>query len=264
MLNASRHETGLQGVEVIEITSDRTFPRHSHDEFGFGVMQHGGQTSWSGRGLVEAEAGNLMTVNPAEMHVGIGRRVGARHWRMLFLTPEAVTRHGDLDAQVAEFHNPVDMDPATAGLATGLLADITNPAVDRAGLEEQLILILHRLLAPRSACAAATGAGLSQSVARVMARIGDEWDQPLTLADFAATAGCSRYQILRRFKRETGISPHGYLTQHRIKAARRMIRQGMPLAEAALASGFSDQSHLTRQFRRQYGLTPGRFVGAPR
>lgn len=264
MLTARRQDTELHGVEVIEIASDLTFPRHSHDEFGFGVMQQGGQTSWSGRGLVEAEAGNVLTVNPAEMHDGIGRRGEARHWRMLFLTPEAVARHGDLDALAAEFHNPVDVDPATAGLAARLLAEITDPEADPAALQEQLMLVLRRLLVLRPACAAAPGAGLSQPVARVMARINDEWDQPLTLADFASTAGCSRYQILRWFTRDAGISPHGYLTQHRIKAARRLIQQGMPLAEAALASGFADQSHLTRQFRRQYGLTPGRFAASHR
>ena len=46
----------------------------------------------------------------------------------------------------------------------------------------------------------------------------------------------------------------------RLDRARALIRHGAPLADAALACGFADQSHMTRQFKRAYGLSPGRFI----
>ena len=86
------------------------------------------------------------------------------------------------------------------------------------------------------------------------------WEAPLSLADFADATGTSRYQILRRFSRELGATPYAYLTQHRIKRAKDKIVAGASLADTAVACGFSDQSHLTRAFSRQFGLTPGCFL----
>ncbi|HIP78910.1 MAG TPA: AraC family transcriptional regulator, partial [Kiloniellaceae bacterium] len=59
-----------------------------------------------------------------------------------------------------------------------------------------------------------------------------------------------------------GTTPHAYLTQHRVKKARGYLREGLPLAEAAVASGFADQSHMTRAFVRQFGISPGRYRAA--
>jgi AraC-like DNA-binding protein len=81
----------------------------------------------------------------------------------------------------------------------------------------------------------------------------------LTLASLAAEISTSRYQLLRAFSRERGLTPHAYIVQQRLALARRLIRAGSPLVDAASATGFSDQSHLTRMFARQFGVTPARY-----
>jgi AraC-like DNA-binding protein len=81
-----------------------------------------------------------------------------------------------------------------------------------------------------------------------------------TLRDLAMIAGVSRFQLVRGFARETGMTPHAYLMQRRVRLARALIAAGKPLVDAALLSGFADQSHMTRAFRRQYGHTPGAFA----
>ncbi len=73
----------------------------------------------------------------------------------------------------------------------------------------------------------------------------------------AAMAGLSKYQVLRRFERAYGLPPHAWLLQRRAERARVLIRDGLGLAAAAASSGFSDQSHMTRVFVRQFGFTPG-------
>lgn len=78
----------------------------------------------------------------------------------------------------------------------------------------------------------------------------------------AHRAGLSRYALVRSFARAIGLTPHAYLVQRRLQHARSLIAQGTPLGEAALASGFADQSHLTRLFVRSYGLTPGAYARA--
>jgi AraC-like DNA-binding protein len=85
-------------------------------------------------------------------------------------------------------------------------------------------------------------------------------DDPLnapTLSDMAKMAGLSRYQLLRRFERVYGLPPHAWLLGQRAERARALIRDGSSLAGAAASAGFSDQSHMTRIFVRQFGFTPG-------
>ena len=60
----------------------------------------------------------------------------------------------------------------------------------------------------------------------------------------------------------TGLTPHAYQLQRRVALARRLIAQGLPLAEVAAACGFADQSHMTRQFVRKYGVSPGMVAAA--
>ena len=103
-------------------------------------------------------------------------------------------------------------------------------------------------------------AAVTAGVTAARERIDDDPAAGQTLADLAAAAGLSRYQFLRAFTRLTGLPPHAYLLQRRVQHARRLVRGGLPLAEAAAASGFADQSHMTRCFARSFGLTPGAFT----
>jgi AraC-like DNA-binding protein len=92
--------------------------------------------------------------------------------------------------------------------------------------------------------------------------IDDDPAAAITLADLARESGLSRFQVLRGFVRATGLTAHAYILQRRIAAARRLIAQGRPLAQAALDSGFADQSHMTRTFVRTYGISPGAYAEA--
>lgn len=79
------------------------------------------------------------------------------------------------------------------------------------------------------------------------------------LADVASAAGLPPFRLLRAFERATGMSPHTYQRQARVRLATRLIRIGHPLAEIAVAAGFADQAHLTRSFQRSLGVTPGAY-----
>ena len=68
--------------------------------------------------------------------------------------------------------------------------------------------------------------------------------------------------LVRAFSREFGLPPHLYLTGRRVELARRHLLAGLPPAEVAVLAGFYDQSHLTRQFRRMLGVSPGRYASA--
>lgn len=75
-------------------------------------------------------------------------------------------------------------------------------------------------------------------------------------------AGTDRFTIARHFRRAFGTSPDRYRTMRRLALARTAIEGGLPLARAAADAGFADQSHMTRQFKKTYGLTPGHWAKA--
>lgn len=85
----------------------------------------------------------------------------------------------------------------------------------------------------------------------------DDWVDLTTLAD---QAGISRFHLLRSFKQKYGLPPHAYQIGLRIGKAQRLLRRGLPAAQVAVECGFTDQSHLTRHFKKTLGVTPGRFA----
>lgn len=252
------HPVRLPGVVAVDAASDRRFARHSHDQFGIGLMVAGGQVSASGRGEVEAEAGQLITVNPGEVHDG--RPLGdGRAWRMLYfdagVVARALMRLGRPPG--GELHFPVLAAPGLAGAFSALRAQVLLGEAEavRAGLMELLAPLVAQPDPP---------AALPVQVRQLRARIDAAPEAPVALEAAAAEAGLSPWQLLRAFRRLTGLPPHAYRLQRQLHAARGHIAAGLPLAEAAAAAGFADQSHMTRHFGRAFGLTPGALAAAHR
>jgi AraC-like DNA-binding protein len=107
---------------------------------------------------------------------------------------------------------------------------------------------------------AARRGGLPPGLARrVCDYIESNFDQKISLDSLAAMAGLSRDHFARAFHQSVGMPPHSYLLRRRLDQVERMLRETqLPLSQIALATGFSDQSHLARHFRRQTGMSPSR------
>jgi AraC-like DNA-binding protein len=249
----------LLGVEAVEAHSSHTFSRHTHDAFGIGLIISGAQRSWSGRGSVEAEQGNLITCNPEEVHDGkpLG---GSRAWKMLYLRPELmaaliaeVREGGDSDF---EFTTPVIEDHDRAGRFAAAYRAVTDKQADASHAHERLMLLLDSLSARKSEVVNDAPAAMR----RVKEFIDADPCVPITLADLSAASGSSRFQVVRGFFKLTGLTPHAYIIQQRLNAARSLLRKGIPLTEAAVIAGFADQSHLHRTFVQRYGVTLGEYV----
>lgn len=82
----------------------------------------------------------------------------------------------------------------------------------------------------------------------------------VSLDELAALSSLSPWHFLRTFRKETGLPPHAYLAQLRVRRAENLLRAGFSPAQAASEAGFADQSHLTRWFRRIVGTTPAAFL----
>jgi AraC-like DNA-binding protein len=98
------------------------------------------------------------------------------------------------------------------------------------------------------------------AIRRVREHVEVHLSESIDLAELAAIAGLSVYHFARAFKQSAGVTPHHYLLHRRIERAQEMLaRSELPLSGIALATGFSDQSHLARHFRQMLGMTPGQF-----
>lgn len=84
----------------------------------------------------------------------------------------------------------------------------------------------------------------------------------LSVDEMAASAFTSKYELIRAFKREVGLTPHQFQIQNRVRKAQRRLAQRDSVAQAAADAGFFDQSHLVRQFKRIVGLTPAGYRAA--
>ncbi|MEP6999415.1 MAG: AraC family ligand binding domain-containing protein, partial [bacterium] len=100
------HPFPVQGIDAMTAVSARSYPRHTHDQYGIGTVDAGGHAWWSDRGRFEAGPGRLICLNPGEVHDGwaIGER--PRAWRMLYIEPSL-------------------MDSALADVGDGARADFT-------------------------------------------------------------------------------------------------------------------------------------------
>ena len=137
------------GVEAVAADTARHFGRHAHEQYGIGLIERGAQKSASGRGLYEAGAGDLIMVNPGELHDGMPLGDGGRAWRMLYLEPSVVAGlMADMDgawpATGFEFRQPAVRDPRLAACFQALYRRMTGSgeATDALDLDEALLQLL--------------------------------------------------------------------------------------------------------------------------
>lgn len=250
-----------EGVYCTHIDSARHFSKHWHTTHGVGVLEHGAQTSASGRGRVEAFAGDLITTNPGEVHDGQPYGGPSRRWRMVYFNAGVIAAEvGQAGAEI-ELEHPVLRDTRLERVFRRLLNRIEawsaqphNTAAQLA-CEESLATACSLLLNQHSQAPAASS--VDATLAQVHHRLADDPFNAPTLSALAAMAGLSKYQLLRRFAQAYGITPHAWLLQRRAEVARGFIQRGEGLAQAAASADFADQSHMTRIFARQFGFTPG-------
>lgn len=251
----------IPGVQAVEAQSAHSFPRHSHDQFGIGIIRAGAQKSTSGRGMVEAGPGMTITVNPGEVHDGMPIGDAGRSWSMLYFDPDVVRSFfDDLDGRSGdfEFHDPVLDRGDVAVRFERLFHHLTaGHSADSPAAAEAVPLLLD-MMVPASRRPTA----LVPEIDRARAMIDEAPAAAVSLHDLADLVGASRFQTIRAFARATGLTPHAYITQRRVALARKLIAEGLALAEAASESGFFDQSHMTRHFSRIFGVTPGAYAAA--
>jgi AraC-like DNA-binding protein len=236
------------------------YDRHSHDAYLFGVTEQGVQ-AFRCRGSTRASAaGMIMAFNPDDPHDGHAAARGGFTYAMLHLGTELVAEIlGDAQGGrvgLPLFTEPVVDDRALAGRLRRLNALLLDGATRLEAQELAMGAVLAMVQRHASRPVAAPTPGETGALSRVRELLHDGFADDLSADDLASAVGLSRFQLYRRFRERYGVPPSAYLRQVRLREARRRLVAGAAIAEVASGTGFADQSHLTRWFRRTYGITP--------
>lgn len=258
------------GIELIEAVHPRPhFGRHAHATYAVGLVSWGANRFRYRGEFHTAPVGALCTVTPGEPHavepagdLGFAYRCLYPSAELLSATAESVAgrRVGRTLALP-----PVIEDVRTARLVSAIF-DAEACGAARLSRETCLLALLARLVtrhglepvAPRTPSLSAAG------IARARDYLVAHLSENVALGTLASVAGLDPFALLRAFSRAYGLPPHAWLIQERVRHAQALLRTGLAPAEVAAEVGFSDQSHLTRHFKRILGFTPGSYRHASR
>jgi len=248
--------------------SSHVYHRHSHESYSFGVTETGAQAFTCRHGRHVSGSGMVMAFNPDDPHDGHAAVDGGFTYRMVHIWPEFLASLTGTPLPL--FRSPVIQDPAMAASVRRLHRALTGRASELERYERLAetarLLVRHasgREPARRGADRV-TAARIRELIRASVADpgAGDVSGGELTADDLAAAAGCSRFAAYRAFRQAYGLSPSDYQRQLRMQTARRLLSAGAAPATVAAETGFADQAHLTRWFRRYYGVTPGAYRAA--
>lgn len=82
----------------------------------------------------------------------------------------------------------------------------------------------------------------------------------LSISDLSEKIHVSEYHLIRKFKKDKGITPHKFMMQCRIRKAQKLLEKGTSVIDTAFILNFTDQSHLDRVFKKIVGITPEQYV----
>ncbi len=242
----------------------QAFARHTHPYFTLGIIRRGLGTLWAAGVTKTFRRGDILFIPPEEVHTGgTDARGGVLSYTALHIPADLVAIAGDTQPSAVPakgFGITILRDPALATELRRIDAAVeagTGAAAVESGITSAIDLFVRRY-ARKPLTEGRRGRGIPQFVHDVRIAIEDCFadNSRTSLTSLAASAGVSVFHLVREFKRASGLSPHQYLIQTRVRRAAEMLTRGARISDAAATVGFVDQSHLTTHFRKHVGLTP--------
>ncbi len=248
---------GLERFEAF--FAGHAYDRHRHDTYAVGYTI-GGVQSFHYRGVrVDSTPGKLIVIHPDETHDGRAGAEDGFRYRMLYVQPRLIGEALGGRGSLPFVPTALSTDARLMRALRLALADLSRPLEDLA--LDQVVLSLAEALLALDPSVAARQAAPSCAVAVERARqfLDTHLGRTVSSEELEAVTGLDRYKLARQFRALLGTSPYRYLVMRRLDRARALMRQGHAISDAAYASGFADQSHMTRQFKQAFGLSPGRW-----
>ncbi len=256
----------LRDLEMLHATYiTYAFSRHAHEGFGIAIVEAGAM-EFEYRGATHiAPAGSVVVMHPGEVHTG--QAVLETGWTYRTLLPAVgwlqqaagelaerpsnipyfsspVIHNARLNQQFVALHRTLEISPSPLERESCFLWNMTHlvgnyasdrPSVKSVGKEPHAVQQVRDYL------------------------IAHHTDNPW-LSELAALVNLNPLRLLRVFRKQVGLPPHAYLNQVRVRKAKQLLVAGWSITDTALETGFTDQSHLHRHFKKTVGVTPGQYM----
>lgn len=241
-------------------------PKHSHGEYQL-CLSLNFPGIYGYRGTSHAvPVGSLSVVHPGEVHSARDpeERLVPSSFRMMYAEPallaEAATEVAGRSENQPFFRDPIILDGDLAWDFLRLHVALEG-AAPRLEQDARLLSVLTRLVERHAGVRPSQPPGRERRAVRLArGHLEDNLGRGVPLEELARLTNLSPFHLTRVFRDEVGLPPHAYQTQARLDRARSLLLRGWPAARVAQETGFADQSHLTRRFKRLVGVTPGRYA----
>jgi AraC-like DNA-binding protein len=258
------HLDNLELLHASSITYE--YPRHMHEEYSVGIILRGVEVHTS-RGISHhAPPGNLLIINADEPHSSKSVRA---EYRVIKIRPKVLNQilaegftH---NLESPHFPRPVVHDKLVFRSLLNLHLKLEQN-VSSLEHESEFVSTIGLLLRRQLPARQDKSAPMLQPIGRepryvklVRDYLKTHYAENVSLAQLTAITNLSPFYLLRVFGNQVGCPPHEYQTQVRIAHARKLIRKGNPISAVALDTGFFDQSHFSRNFKRIVGVPPGQY-----
>ncbi|MBP2643798.1 MAG: transcriptional regulator, AraC family [Firmicutes bacterium] len=250
------------GIEIISGSYVKhNFPRHTHRTLGIGVVEEGTRIISSRGERFKVTPHQVFIIPPNEAHSCESEGV-AHTYRLFLISPDIIkmilpqNAKNNYKLKTVVFDNSKQFDQLM-NLHTVLTSDETNFFKQSAAISTISDLV---------ECCVDAGKGLRIShkqidiVKRVQNLLEIHYDECFSLNDIAKFSYLSPYYLIHAFSQIIGVPPHIYQQQVRIRHAKEMLHQGIPIVEVANKTGFIDQSHFSKIFKKMVGITPGEYT----
>ncbi len=250
-------ESGLEAYRFEGIV--QPFPSHFHEHYVIGFVEKGERVLSCRDREYTIEEGSILLFNPGDSHACVQNDGGIFDYRGLNISRE---RMFDLAEEVTGkrelpgfSENVIYDEEAACYLRT--LHEMIMKEVGGFGKEEALLLLISLLIRnygqPFESCIPEC----RQEIEKACEYMERHFTERIYLEQICRHAGLSKSTLLRAFTKAKGVTPYRYLETIRINEAKKLLSEGAAPVEAAIRTGFSDQSHFTNYFNQFIGLAPG-------
>lgn len=252
----------LTGIKALSCSSDFVFDSHIHSGHVLWLNSEGGENFKVLGTTSVLQPGSISIIEPGIVHSNQPLAKSKRHLRSLYLENDFFLHLEKLvtGTSTQKYNLPTTVLKNVAHWRDALaLHEAIITGQNKILIEELCISLftqigdLHFGSRPINHSTDKRDVRINTIIDYMRAHLGEE----ISLNTLAEIADCTSYHIIRLFKETVGMSPHAYIIQLRLERARELIDKGETITDAALNAGFSDQSHLTRRFKKRFGITPG-------
>lgn len=252
----------LPFIEARSISDGRKvcYSRHSHEVFSIGAITAGQSTYLHEKTRHAISTGTVVLMNPGDVHAC--NPIDDQPWSYIMFYVDAQWLGRVQQACGIEGFQPLPAIQSTDSELFSRLLDLyrvlTEPTLESLEKHETAIAFFMLMQRRLGQCDAPLKKA-SRKVERAAQYINAHFMRVVRLEEICQTASLSEAYLIRAFEQHYHMTPHAYLINRRIQHAQAQLRAGEPIAAIAQQSGFADQAHFQRVFKKHLAATPGQY-----